>query len=127
MTSSKPYEQELQERDARQREFDAIVQEAMQRVMAGIEGRKPPLKSHFFYGATGIHPRHLVAWYLFHTESDQQAAKQSGLIAEIKRRTRAELASCGYPAEGCTGMQVSFTSDEAIQKESGGDYWAYFK
>ena len=124
---AKTYEQELQEREERQKRLDSIVQAAMQRVVADIKDRRPILKAHFFYGAMGIHPRHLVTWYLFHTDADWQVARESGLVADIERLTRAELAACGYPAEGFDGVQIAFTSEEEIQRETGGDYWAYFK
>jgi hypothetical protein len=52
---------------------------------------------------------------------------ESGFVADIEQLTRAELTAGGYPAEGFDGLMVSFTSDEAIQRETGGDYWAYFK
>jgi hypothetical protein len=107
--------------------LDLIVHSAMLRVVSGIADRTPTLKAHFFYGAMGIHPRHLVTWYLFHTDADWQVARESGLIADIERLTRAELAAGGYPAEGFDGLMISFTSDEEIQRETGGDYWAYFK
>ena len=127
MPTTKTYEQELQERDIRQKHLDSVVQAAMQRVVAAIGDRRPTLKAHFFYGATGIHPRHLVAWYLFHTDADWQVAKESGLVADIERFTKAELVAGSYPAEGFDGLMVSFTSDEEIQRETRGDYWAYFK
>ena len=50
------------------------------------------------------------------------------LLRIFEQLTRAELTAGGYPAEGFDGLMVStFTSDEAIQRETGGDYWAYFK
>jgi hypothetical protein len=127
MLGRKTYEQELQERGVRQNRLDSIVQSAIQRVVTAIRDREPTLKAHFFYGATGIHPGHLVTWYLFHTDADWQLARESGFVADITRLTRAELAAGGYPAEGLDGFLVSFTSDEEIQRETGGDYWAYFK
>ena len=122
MAPAKTYEQELQERDVRQKRLDSIVQSAMQRVVSAIADRKPTLKAHFFYGAMGIHPRHLVTWYLFHTDADWQVAMESGFVADIEQLTRAELTAGGYPAEGFDGLMVSFTSDEAIRRETGGDY-----
>jgi len=41
--------------------------------------------------------------------------------------TRAELVLGGYTPEGAQQMMVSFTSNEDIQRETGGDHWAYFK
>jgi hypothetical protein len=121
------YGQELRERAARQSRLDEIVKDAMARVIAQISGRQPAVHSHFFYGASAIHPRHLVTWYLFRTDSEWNAAKHGGLTSEIEHATRAELLAGGYPQEGIQPMHVAFTSDEDIQRVTGGDYWAYFK
>ena len=127
MNKSESYEQELRERALRQAQLDEIARSAMARVIAQVGGRQPAVHTHFFYGASAIHPRHLVTWYLFRTDSDRETATRSGLTSEIERATRAELAAGGYPAEGVGLMHVGFTSDEDIQRETGGDYWAYFK
>jgi len=127
MSDNKEYEQELLGRDARQKHLDAIADAAMTRVMSAIAGRQPSVSSHFSYGASAIHPRHLVTWYLFGTDAEWETAKTNGLIADIERLTRAELVIGGYSAEGAQQMMVCFTSDEDIQRETGGDYWAYFK
>jgi len=124
---NKTYEQELQERDVRQKRLAAIVQSAMKRVLSAIADRTPTVTAHFCYGAIGIHPRHLVTWYLFDTDADWQVARESGLVADIERLTKAELAGGGYPEPGLDGLMVSFTSDEEIQRVTGGDYWVYFK
>ncbi len=115
------------QREKLQAELDAIVRVATDKVVAAIAGQKPELHSHFFYGASAIHPRHLVTWYLFHTDADWDAAKRSGLTQFIEQRTREELAAAGYPANGVSEMHVGFTTDEDIQRETGGNYWSYFK
>jgi hypothetical protein len=127
MNTGKTYEEELQERALRQKRLDGIVTAAMEQVLAALAGRQPVLHSHFFYGASAIHPRHLVTWYLFRTDGDWETAKHNGLVSDIERLTRQGLVSGGYPPEGAKQMHVSFTSDEDIQRETGGDYWAYFK
>jgi hypothetical protein len=85
------YEQELRDRAVRQKRLDGIVEGAMTRVVAKIADKQPPIHTHFFYGASAIHPRHLVIWYLFRTDSEWDAAKRSGLTTEIDAATRAEL------------------------------------
>jgi hypothetical protein len=127
MSKSESYQQELRERQVRQVHLDEIVKSAMTQVVSQIAARQPSLHSHFFYGASAIHPRHLVTWYLFHTDSDWETAKHNGLTSEIENATRAQLAGGGYPPEGVNLMIVSFTSDEDIQRQTGGNYWAYFK
>jgi hypothetical protein len=127
MTANKTYQQELRERRERQNALDLIVSAAMDRVLAAIAGRQPAVSSHFSYGASAIHQRHLVTWYLFRTDAEWETAKQNGLISEIERLTRAELVSGGYTLAGAQQMMVSFTSDEDIQRKTGGDHLAYFK
>jgi len=60
MTAEKTYEQELRERSERQKLLDSIVSAAMDRVRAAIVGRQPAVSSHFSYGSSAIHQRHLV-------------------------------------------------------------------
>lgn len=127
MTTEADYRRELRERDARQRRLDAVVAAATDAVAVSIEGSKPALHSRFFYGATGIHPRHLVTWYLFATDLEFEEAKRAGLTARIDALTREHLARQGYPDEAIPEVMVSFTTDEDIQRQTGGDYWAYFK
>lgn len=127
MASKETYQQELRERAVLQKHLDDIVTGAMKRVIAAVAHRKPAIKSHFFYGASAIHPRHLVTWYLFQTDSEWQTAKSNGLISDIEKLTRQELVEAGYPADGAKEMMVSFTSDEDIQRTTGGDYRAYFQ
>ena len=127
MTAEKTYEQELRERSERQKLLDSIVSAAMDRVLAAIVGRQPAVSSHFSYGSSAIHHRHLVIWYLFRTDAEWETAKQNGLISDMERMTRAELVLGGYTPEGAQQMMVSFTSNEYIQRETRGDHWAYFK
>jgi hypothetical protein len=127
VTTEADYQRELRERDARQKRFDAVVVAATDAVASAIVGSKPALHSRFFYGATGIHPRHLVTWYLFATDVELEEAKRVGLTGRIDALTREHLARQGYPAEAIPEVMVSFTTDEDIQHQTGGDYWAYFK
>ena len=127
MTAEGDYQQELRERDARQKQLDEVVAAATGAVAFVIADSQPALHSRFFYGATGIHPRHLVTWYLFATDGELEEAKRAGLTGRIDVLTREQLARQGYPAEAIPEVMVSFTTDEDIQRETGGDYWAYFK
>jgi hypothetical protein len=113
--------------ERRQRELEAIVKRAVGRVLAHVAARQPPVVEHFFYGAMGIHPRHLVTWYLFETDADQEAARATGLLDELDARTRAELEAEGFPPEGVAEMMVATTTREDIQRTTGGDYRLYFQ
>ena len=55
--------------------------------------------------------------------AEQSLAPDAHKDARRRRLTRAELVRGGYPAGGAQEMIVSFTSDEAIQRETGrGDH-----
>jgi hypothetical protein len=121
------YEQDLKDRAIRQQHLDSIVEQATARVTEAIAGRPPPLHSHFFYGASAIHAKHLVTWYLFSTDKDWETAKENGLTSDIDKLTRSELLAGGYPRQEVELILVSFVSDETIGREVGNNYWAYFK
>lgn len=121
------YPLELKIRAVRQRRLDEIAKFAMARVLDAVAAREPSVQSHLFYGASAIHPKHLVTWYIFRTDHDLETARNNGLTSYLDALTRAELIRRGYPARGTQIMQVSFTSEEDVQSKSGGNYFAYFK
>jgi hypothetical protein len=124
---NKTYQQELRDRAVRQKHLDSIVNGATTRVTEAVARRLPPLHSHFFYGASAIHPRHLVTWYLFATDAEWETAKQNGLTSDIDKLTRKELLAGGYPPEAVERIFVSFVSDEEVTRKAGANRWAYFK
>lgn len=127
MPKPKTFRQKLDALHEAQAKLDRIVQKATKAVAAAIRDQPPPLKSRFFYGASAVHPKHLVTWYIFATDAELKQARDNGLARRLDELTRAELAARGYPAEGVPLMMVSLESDETIQRESGGDYWQFFK
>jgi len=127
MTAKAEYQRELRERAVRQNRLDTIVGGAMARVAAQIAGQQPSICDKFFYGASAIHPKNLVTWYLFSTDAELSAAKARGLTAELDRLTRSELLAGTYPAEGVPLMKVSFASEEEMQRTTGGNRSSYFK
>jgi hypothetical protein len=121
------YPLELKIRAIRQRRLDEIARSATTRVLDAVATREPSVGKHFFYGASAIHPRHLVTWYIFQTDRDLETARQNGLTSDLDALTRAELIDRGYPKKGAQAMHVAFTSEEDVQNKSGGNYFAYFK
>jgi hypothetical protein len=121
------YPLELKIRGIRQRRLDDIVRRSMSPVLQAVSAREPVIRKHFFYGASAIHPRHLVTWYIFQRDQDLESARQNGLTSDLEVLTRAELISCGYPRNGAKGIYVSFASEEDVQNKTGGNYFAYFK
>ncbi|MEL7670914.1 hypothetical protein [Methanobacterium sp.] len=92
-----------------------------------VKDRKPMIFSNFHYGSIGINPKYLVIWYLFEKDSELKEAENNGLLNELKEITISELKANGYPEDVLDEIQIAFTSDEDIQKETGGNYWYYFK
>lgn len=121
------YPLELRIRAIRQRRLDKIVKAAMEEVLRGVAAREPRIRKHLFYGASAIHPRHLVTWYIFQTDRDLDVARQNGLTSDLDPLTRAALTDCGYPKKGVPLIQVAFTSEEDVQNKAGGNYYLYFK
>ncbi|HZD39654.1 MAG TPA: hypothetical protein VE131_02965 [Terriglobales bacterium] len=127
MVDDLEYQKELVEREQRQKKLDAIAERSKNSVLRTLGNTNPLIFSHFYYGASAIHPRHLVVWYLFECDKDYELAKTNGLTDKLDKLTRDELRKNGYPEEGIKDVKVSFTTDEDIQRETGGDYWSYFK
>jgi|GEM_PF-2929048 len=129
-TGDRAYERELRQRAIRQETFDKIVRAAITNVVRAVAGTTPPLfpdHTHRFYGATGIHPKHLAIWFIFRTDADFAEAERTGLVTRITRLAREELFHNGYPAEVLEEVHVGFATDEAVQREAGGNYYHYFK
>jgi hypothetical protein len=121
------YPLELKVRAFRQRRLDGITKKAMTHVLDAVAAREPLVRQHFFYGASAIHPKHLVTWYIFRTDRDLETARQNGLTVDLDTLTRAKLLDSGYPAKGAKIMHVAFTSEEDVQNKAGGNYYLYFK
>ena len=121
------YQKELIEREKRQKQLDLIVEKSKSAVLKTIGNSDPSIFYHFFYGASAIHPRHLVIWYMFETDIEYEIAKSNKLTDKLDKLTRDELRKNGYPKEGLREIMVSFTTVEDIQRKTGGNYWAYFK
>ena len=121
------YAVELRRRARRQARLSAIVKLALKGVANSIAGTMPKVSERFFYGSTGIDPRHLVTWYLFKTDEELREATASGLTERIIAETRRQLLDRGYPLESVPLVNVAFTTDEDIQRKTGGNRYYYFK
>jgi hypothetical protein len=118
---------ELKLRARREARLNVIVKSAIDHVLAIAKDSSPAIFTHLSYGAIGINPRHLVIWYVFHTDADLKAATETDLTRRLDKSTRTALAEKGYPADFVSIAHIGFVSDEDIQKRSGGNYFYYFK
>lgn len=107
--------------------FSRIINTSINRVREQIKNKNPPIFSNFHYGSIGLNPKYLVIWYLFEKDIELKEAEDNGLLDELKILTLWELKENGYPEEVLGEIQIAFTSDEDIQKETDGNYWYYFK
>lgn len=103
------------------------VHDALDRVMAAIGDRHPPVVEKVTFGAVDIDPKHLAIHFLFATDQEREFAQETGLSAEIAHLTREELKQAGYPPESLQEIHIGFTSQEEIQTQAGGDYRLYFQ
>jgi hypothetical protein len=113
--------------EGRQHELEAIVEDAAQRVMTSVARAEPAVVHHLFYGSMGVDPERLVVWYVFETDAAQETAEESGLLANLDKRTRCALRTHDYPTPAVDRIAVRFTSLEDIEREAGGNWWQYFK
>ncbi len=104
-----------------------IINLARDRALEKVKNRKPFIFDSFYYGAIAINPKNLVIWYLFEKDSELEEARANGLVDDLKRLTRSELESNGYPVEALDEIYIEFTTDEDIQRTTNGNYWYYFK
>jgi hypothetical protein len=95
--------------------------------MENVKEREPVIFSNFHYDSIGIGPKYLVIWYIFEKDDELREAENNGLVDELKILTLWELKANGYPEDVLSEIQIAFTTDEDIQKETNGNYWYYFK
>jgi hypothetical protein len=104
--------------------YDDIANRAIQHVLDAHEDMRPPVVNHLFYGATDIHPRHLVIWLAFADTPALQEAEKRGHCRLLRREIRAALRKGGYPAEVLSKIHIGFVSEQEVE-EAGGP-WIYF-
>jgi len=121
------YQRELQERNARQKKLDAIVQAAADAVAHAVASSSPPDHLHWFHAVSEINPHDLSVWFIFQTDGGFEQAVTSGLAARIDALTRDELKRGGYPAEVIQDIFVGFKTHEALRREVGDNYMALFQ
>lgn len=105
--------------------YDGIADRAIQHVLSVHEDLSPPVVNHLFYGATDIHPRHLVIWLAFADAQALQEAEKQGHCRLLRREIRTALRKGGYPAEVLSKIHIGFVSGEEVEKAGGP--WIYFR
>ena len=114
-----------------------IVKDAVEKTIAEFSHKNPQIYRNNYYGSYDYSPHSMVIWYIFKTDKDLAIAKESGMCNEIIKATISNLISLGYPKRALPSLSgrkttlpkasIEFTTHEDIERETGGDYWCYFK
>lgn len=83
-----------------------IIKKAVSKTVKAFSDRKPKIYNHLFYGMFDSNPRNLVVWYLFENNNELEAAKLSGLCAELEELTVNNLILLGYPKDSFDGTKT---------------------
>ena len=125
--SASSYEQELKERDFRQKEWEAVVSAAVSDIERTLLKNHSGFHHTTFFGAMGIDPKHLAIWCFFTKDRDLKNAEDENFTGEIQQATREALRKHGYPGNLTPSVAVSFATDEEVQRTCGGNYWLFLK
>lgn len=116
MPVRKTTQQKLQLREILQKQLDERAGKVMELMVATMAGRSPVVRPRFFRGPAVTHPKHLVFYYVFHTDADWTLANTNGLAQDIKSLTREALVNVGYLPKEAAQVSIHFMSDEGIQR-----------
>lgn len=125
--SANSYKQELQDREVRQKQWEAVVSAAVKDVELSVLKSCPGFHHTTFFGAMGINPKHLAIWCFFKRDDDLKRAKEQELTEKINHAMREALKNHGYPDSLLPSFYISFATDEDVQRTCGGNYWHYLK
>jgi hypothetical protein len=103
------------------------IGKSIDEVCAFFVDKEPPIFTSFYYGAVDINPAYLTIWYIFKLDKELRIAENIGFTSELIELTKKYLKKYKYPEKAMNDIIISFTSDEDIQKTTGGNYWYYFK
>ena len=78
----------------------------------------------FSIGAVDVAPANLAFWVSTNTD-DEKAALEAD--ATLKARLQQILREVGYPAGAIAKVALAFQSQEAVDRDFGGDWWAAIK
>jgi hypothetical protein len=117
-----------EEMRGKEREFDLIVEPARKsmeaRVCSASDGCKV-WSGHF--GATGIDPKHLFAYFVLPTRADVDALAASSEWQVIVDEFRRSLEVRGYPVTLLKECWIGLFSQQACDEEAGGNWYHFFK
>lgn len=121
------YARELAERGAREERLRAIVagaRAATEPAVAAAAGAE--VWSHH-PGAIGIDPALLYVWFVVPDEARALALRGSDAWGRIAAALRARIAAGGYPDVELRAPWVGLVSQEACDRDAGGNWYHFFK
>jgi hypothetical protein len=78
----------------------------------------------FTIGATDIDPRYFAVWVTTDTDAQRDALAND---PAFKEALVAVIQAAGYPPEAIPHVAFAFESEETVQREWDGDWWACIK
>lgn len=109
----------------------ARARAAMQNRDHGLSDVRSTILNHF--GPDGLHQFFILysenhdlfgAYLFFNTQSDLMAAEQSGLTGKIKSSVANEVERVGRVEKAALNIRFEIDTDENVQNEYDGDYYA---
>ena len=99
-------------------------QNIIRKVKKNVEKHFPDICFGIEFGAY-IEPENYFVAYIFRTNEQLIAAKQSGLLEKINLLHKQQLRKYHYPVQGI--KDCGFASQEQCNKEYNGNWYYYFK
>ena len=121
------YDEELKERGARQKKWDAKIAAAIEDIKRDHLKSHPGFKAIIFFGAMGIDPKYLAIWCFFKKDEDLKKATEEQFTGLIQKAARQALCNHGYPISLANAFYISFATDEDVQRTCNGDYRLYLQ
>jgi hypothetical protein len=106
------------------RRYDKMIWAASDAVLKSVPAEMPRLCGQHM--GAGLRLANCGGSYIFETDAGLAFAKEHKLTEWLDRMTREQLAAHGYPRHLISQFQISFTTDEDIQRVAGGNYNVYF-
>jgi hypothetical protein len=118
----------LEQARLRERAWDNIVEPARKSMEARVSVASNGVRvwsGHF--GATGIDPKYLFAYFVLPTRADVDALAASAEWPPIVDELQHKLAAAGYPVSSLGERWIGLFSQQACDEEAAGNWYHFFK
>ena len=104
--------------------LEKVVEAIEHDIVAAVRQVAREAVSIVHYGAFDIHPRYLVYWICVKSDDEKRRLEADDALSEKLRHI---LVRHNYPSEGRDAVHIGVESQETIDRESGGNWWAHWK